>query len=448
MPSIVTDFALGRFYIADPSLRDNRGHHFSLTSAISRSAELAGLETVWLCSRNRSADLNTGSARLRETFGATMYDNYTLSPAKTRGEHVFDAVLKKLKLKRTRDAGHVNQSLQFKNDLETAIDAEEMGPEDRILIHTADGATYPAIADIFKSRRHNELPLLHIVTPYDPVGVMPNRASPEEVANSIGMLKAANLIDRKIYLYAENEFLAAHLSDLWDTNVRTCALPADAPSLEAIRRAAAYRAESLGISNDSFLIASLGSARVEKGFHLFPDIIRHAFEGLEAHNGAAFVRFVLHASPQIIGRHPTIAETLKTLENEPASRVILLHDALTSTDYENLLLSSDAVMLPYQQNDYRVRSSGIVNEAVAAGKILIATKESFPGNRAVECGGAACVTPADFGRAAAKIAADPAPYRAAATMAQEKYVQKHTSNNYAPLLLATERRKQDQSIVS
>ncbi|MEM9619530.1 MAG: hypothetical protein AAF936_16370 [Pseudomonadota bacterium] len=313
-----------------------------------------------------------------------------------------------------------------------------MSPEDRILIHTADGATYSAIVEIFKSKELTSLPLFHIVTPYDPVGVMPNRASPQEVAQSIDFFKSLNLIDKKIYLYAENEYLARHLSGLWRTTVRTCALPAEAPCQETIKTAAVYRTEHLGISDNSFIISSLGSARVEKGFHLFPDIIQHSFRALESQNDATKVRFVLHASPQIIGRHPTIAESLKRLENEPQSRVLVLHDALTSADYENLLLSSDAIMLPYQRDDYRVRSSGIVNEAIAAGKILIATKDSFPGNRAVECGGAACVTTTEFGQAAARIARDPAAYRKAAAMAQAKYVQKYASQNYARLLLAVE----------
>ncbi|MEZ5894189.1 MAG: hypothetical protein R3C58_13730, partial [Parvularculaceae bacterium] len=65
-----------RLFIADPSLKDLRGHHYMLTRAATLSAQSAGFDVVWLCSAKYEGALDQAGASVAPVFGASMYDAY------------------------------------------------------------------------------------------------------------------------------------------------------------------------------------------------------------------------------------------------------------------------------------------------------------------------------------------------------------------------------------
>lgn len=430
-----------RLYIADPSLKDSRGHHYALTRAITDSATAARFDVIWLCSRSVSDVIETyEGVRLLPSFGVGMYDNYAGRFDRHLGvSAVFERVLGCFGWSAQRPPAppKIDLSREFEADLAAIIATENIGPDDRLLIHTADGATYAALARLLGRSAHDAFPIFHVVTPYDPSGVMPNRDSSLSPADAISEMEERALIDRKIFLYAENRFLAERLSGLWGVPVRPQELPSAPPTQDARRRALKYRRRTLGIEDDAFLVVSLGSARLEKGFDLFPEIVAETFTRLENIHSASEVKFVLHASPQIVGRHPAIIKAIRKLQS--ASRdVSLILDPLSDEDYENLLLASDCVMLPYVKDDYLYRGSAIVSEAITAEKILIATEGSYPGRRALEAGGAVGVCPSDFAAAVVALARDPTGYRTAARRAADEAHREHGKEDYLPKLLRIE----------
>lgn len=87
----------------------------------------------------------------------------------------------------------------FKND--------KISASDRVLFHTADGATYLAISKYLTQTPAKDCPVFHVCTPYDPVGVMPNRDTPEEVHQAITQLKTKKLIEKKYSFMAKTHFL-------------------------------------------------------------------------------------------------------------------------------------------------------------------------------------------------------------------------------------------------
>ncbi len=438
---------MSRFIIADPSLKDIRGHHYALSTAASHSAALAGFEVWWFCSSNISDGFASDAARIRPTFGATMYDNYVLSATEnSEKETLIDKIAARLQgreAKRTRQAAQAgtDQSKAFARDLLNAINDCGLNQNDRILIHTADGATYTALAQIFSEISSDSAPLFHVVTPYDPAGVMPNRRNADEVNDAVRSLVETGVIDRRVFLYGENSLLAKHLAALWRTEVRPHPLPAQEPEEDDRRRAGEFRRRLLGPDDDKLMIVSLGSARMEKGFHLFPDIVKRSEEFLQDPLWTK-VRFVLHASPQIIGRHPVIAKTIGELEVLGAPLVTLFKQTLSEEDYRAILLAADAVLLPYIQKDYLYRSSGIVSEALAAAKPLIATSNSYPGSAASAAGGLIASTPREFGAAVAEFARRPERYAASAKAAQVRELEENAVKDYAPKLLRNEAARQ------
>ena len=58
-------------------------------------------------------------------------------------------------------------------------------------------------------------------------------------------------------------------------------------------------------------------------------------------------------------------------------KIIYFKDNLKRDDYDNLFLSSDVILLPYDSTYYQNRSSGIFFESIKAKKILFVTSETI-----------------------------------------------------------------------
>lgn len=440
-----------RLFVVDPSLKDIRGHHFSLTKAITLSAQKQNLKTFWLASNSASSDLQN-HPELIPTFGLSMYSAYMAELRKQpRLLSRSYAALKRLLIGSTNthsdsiDPPRRSEDVAFQTsqDLSAAIEALEIGASDRLLFHTADGATYRAVANLCGTVPEQDFPIIHICTPYDPVGVMPNRNDPSEVETAIEKFKKVGFLSKRIFLYAENAALAKHLSILWDCNVQTLNLPAMETDEVSIQSAKQYRQKKLCVDASAFVIVSLGAARIEKGFHLIPDIVRRVFELIKTEEfsdiRASNVKFALHASPQIIGRHPVIESAINRLKVYEKDDVELFLDTLSDQDYGSLLLASDSVLLPYDEDAYRVRGSGVVAEALVAGKPIIAKSGTYPAAVASSQGGGHGKTPLEMAIALLELIRDKTNRYERAKDASERYQQENCVSSYLEEILEAER---------
>ena len=444
-------YAGSRLFIVDPSLQDIRGHHYTLTRCVTGSAKALGFDVTWLASMKASNELQ-GMAEMSPTFDLSMYDSYTHKP-KSLLARLFGSIVArgKAKKKAGAEASFANLEASLFDGLRSAMKAHNIGVGDRLLFHTADGATYRTLARLISALPQDALPMFHVCTPYDPQGVMPNRISPEVVAEAVQSLKTHDMLERQIFLYGENAYLAEHLSKIWGAKVRPLELPVEAPTDAERKRAGEYRANILRLAPDCFMITSLGAARLEKGFHLFPDIIQRTFEYVDTEDypnvQSENIKFVLQASEQIIGRHPVLANAITRLEDMPCERVELLLTPLSNVDYRNLLLASDAVMMPYDEAAYRVRGSGVVAEALAAAKFIIAKPGSFPGAVAVGQGGETGLTPRELAKSLLSIINDRQARIKVIKNTARDYVSANKTEAYIEKIIAAEQEAYGPSVV-
>ena len=441
-----------RLFVVDPSLTDIRGHHYTLTRSVTESARMRGFDAYWLSAMQVSEEL-AGCPEILPTFSLSMYAAYQAAPAPV------GAPLERLKRKLRSSLLHKEPEapqpvesaedklrsveLSIADGLRQALEAYGIGPADRLLFHTADGATYRAIASVLGSLPRESLPLLHVCTPYDPVGVMPNRRSTDEILEAVNSLKTMGLIDRKVFLYGENPFLAQHLSEIWETPVRPLDLPMVAVTEDMKFLARKFRAERLKLDDKAFVITSLGAARLEKGFNLIPDIVARTFEfaGSPAFPNVKpeSIKFVLQASAQIIGRHPVIAKAIERLQAMPEGQVELLLDPLSDSDYRNMLIASDAVLMPYEEHAYRVRGSGVVTEAVTARKFIVAKSGTYPARMAQWQGGATGGTPRAMAESLLRIINHRCERMEPVKAASLQYLEENSVAAYANKLVTAER---------
>ncbi|NOX94580.1 MAG: hypothetical protein GXP04_05645 [Alphaproteobacteria bacterium] len=424
-----------RLFIVDPSLKDLRGHHYALMCAATLSAKSLGFEVYWLCSTQYSDARRIDGVTIDPTFNDTMYESYMMPPQRGGLVGKLRSFAAGLFLnKNSASPKRISPALSFRRDLQAALARHNADEQDRIFIHTADGVIFRAIAELLLAREGAQLPIFHVATPYNPTGVMPNKGSWIDISEGISALQGSDLIDSKIFLYGENTQLAEHLASHWSVCVRTLELPVQPREARKLERAQAYRREVLGLSDDVFLIVSLGAARLEKGFHHFPEIVRHTAElaGRDDYPDADLkkIKFVLHASPQIIGRHPEIVAAIEKLNAMPRAQVELILEPLSDTDYENLLHASDAIMMPYSKKDYGIRGSMIVSEAIAAAKSIIATAGTYPGYAAAEAHGCAAGTPQEFAESVLEISADREAFKESAERISAEFVARNTVEGY------------------
>jgi hypothetical protein len=171
-----------------------------------------------------------------------------------------------------------------------------------------------------------------------------------------------------------------------------CALLPIPPGHEPSSRA---RQDKSGVINVTYL----GDARAEKGFQHLADVVWTTF--VEIPEG---VRFTIQANLNAPNADKAIDKARTALSRYPKNQVDLRTQALDKEEYSLLLAESDIVLLPYSKFDYRNRSSGILVEAIAAGKVVVIP--SATSLESMSAGHAAVVydQEEDIGRAVVKAA--------------------------------------------
>lgn len=115
-------------------------------------------------------------------------------------------------------------------------------------------------------------------------------------------------------------------------------------------------------------VAVLGNARAEKGFC---EIV----ECLERMTLAGNKKFIFHL--QINDPDDVAKASILNLESFAGPNLHVYRTALTDTEYSHLLKDADVILLPYHADVYRARTSGVLVEAIASGKLVIVSKNSW-----------------------------------------------------------------------
>ena len=361
--------------IADPSLRDSRGHHFELSKLLTPSLAPDNIKQVWFVNSEFTDDYD--DIRIYPVFTYTMYDRYANVNSGARIYLLFKRTLK-LFVNKFRLIGLANRLRnhstrkrvlsstspeKLASELKYGIEKAGLSASDHVLFHTADAPLYWAILILFMQSNPDILPAVHLSTPYIP-DFMPNKDITFPIIFSIALLQSAGLLNKKVFLYAETEILAEHLCSLWDTTVKPLCLPP--PNMDLSKHSESAR---------PITIAMLGAAREEKGFLLLPDIVESLWN---EYGKSKKIRFVIQCNPQIVGYTQKIRETIDILKNYNNSYIQLIEQQQSSDEYYQCLNSSDIVLLIYDRDKYGIRGSGIATESVSLAKPILATRDTFP----------------------------------------------------------------------
>lgn len=379
----------GRLIIVDPSLKDTRGHHYSLTCNVTASAASSGYDVVVLSNKSVDECFSIPSADVIPVFSVSTYDCFkkvekdaviSLRQRIRRGilnrlPESLRLVLRSLKELFVEPPNHVQseavpnnaaKNIDIVPELMQSLKKLNVSGNDHVFVHTSDAIIYRSILKIVqKSAELGASVNFHLCTPYD-MNIMPHSSRGLSVDRVIRYLNLMGAIGRNVFLYAENDLLADRLSFEWGVEVQSLDIPMKKVSCN----------EVVSRERDTvFKIVYLGAAREEKGFHLLPSIIEHVFSRKGEHQS---VEFIIQCSSQIVGYTSKIRRVIKELQKLPQQGITLIKQQQTMDEYYQLLESADIVLLCYQRENYKVRGSGIATEAIAYGKNVITTPGTYP----------------------------------------------------------------------
>jgi glycosyltransferase involved in cell wall biosynthesis len=184
----------------------------------------------------------------------------------------------------------------------------------------------------------------------------------------------------------------------------------------------------------------LGDVREEKGFHLLPVLIR----SLQNDDS---VRFVIQATkPHPAATTPTLLaamSALSALESFDPNLVGLAGrdlDFLPREQYFRMLAESDIVLCLYDAKIYRARSSGIMTEALAAGKPVIVPAETWMAHQLPQGCGECFADRTSLVAAVQRIAVDYPHYHANVQRQRGQWLARHSPQTLLACLQSIELR--------
>jgi glycosyltransferase involved in cell wall biosynthesis len=244
-----------------------------------------------------------------------------------------------------------------------------------------------------------------------------NRSGPEEYERQIAEFRVlhasiASLAPEdahRLIFCASTHRMAEELTHLLGTRVEVAPMPLayGAPGLSGSAKPDPQRPR----------VAVLGGTRREKGSHLLPDIVR-------ACRSQVPVEFLVELANDSL----TAEETARLAGIAAEPDVIVIREAMTLPEYNRALHSADVALFPYAVIPYRKRPSGVFAEAVACGKLVVATRGTWMAEQ-IEAGRAAGtifedLRPESVARAVARCMADMKPLQESARALSAQWRQK------------------------
>jgi hypothetical protein len=354
-----------RILIVDQSLKDMAGHHYEYDAALCRGAAAIGIDTI-VGAHASFAALDLLGDQVRPWFKKAWYETQAFPAAALREPTLawlpgfVRAPLANVaqRVARARRLPAPEFVAGLGDEILALIRAERFGAGDHVLVHTFSIPELDSLIEI--ARAHSDLPLVHIILRRDAEEPSVAKGPNGGISGSLARIAASRSAAANLRLYADTDALAQQYGALApDLHVGVVPIPhcfpPDVPA-DTVRADGPLR------------IVYLGDARDEKGFHLLPGVV-DALAGRYLETGRA--RFVLQANISVAGDDGSLAAACRKLGDFPKEQVELLTEQLDMSAFHTLVHSADIVLLPYDRKAYLRRSSGILIQALTAGRVVV-----------------------------------------------------------------------------
>lgn len=264
-------------------------------------------------------------------------------------------------------AGVARHGRIFRQDLIQVISQCDAGPADLVFLHTLNLAELEEVLHLVSVARLETLPRFHILLRRDVTetyGQMPGSLGLERILNRF---HASELHPSHVRFYTDSDRLTADYDELSPIAFSTLPIPLRHDMIELNQRDPRPSGEPLNV-------VYLGDARPEKGYQHLPGLVSAIWP---SHIRTQRARFTIQSNFNLPGGEPGIPEARRQLRQYPAHQVRILDELLTDDEYYAELGQADLVVIPYESDRYRARTSGVLAEALAAGKPVVVPEDTW-----------------------------------------------------------------------
>jgi glycosyltransferase involved in cell wall biosynthesis len=307
--------------VLDPSYLSTVGHHHALNQLLIETCDGDGLNARVLAGRYLHASLQSG--QVRRTFRCNVYDE------------CHDALAFEERRQRTRRQVQVDMALRG---------VAPMDAEATILIHTVAATEASAILEALRQLRVRCT--VNIFLMFPPEYSVSLALVPVVEALYVRTQAEAIAAGQHVNFWCDSAALVRRFTGIGMRSVKYHCFPSMVPDIMLTPR---------GPSHDALVFLFIGDARHEKG----AELVGQALALLAKMGLPVVIRFRLTSLPKALAPY---------LENLPAGLVDLkVTHFIPGEKYFREIAAADFVLLPYDPQAYRTRSSNIAAEATAMG---------------------------------------------------------------------------------
>lgn len=254
----------------------------------------------------------------------------------------------------------------FQESLSKVLKDLNVTPDDHIFIHTIGIEQVEEVYNLLRTDTLLSKPRFHIMLRRDIEDPLVVNAKGMGLKKLLQQFYESKFWPEKIQFYTDTEDLVQRYNTLSNIIFYKISIPFRQEKLKDFSKNKS--------SYSPVNIVYLGDARPEKGYHHLPDIINALWKD---YIKPGKIKFTIQSNFNIEGGLGNIRAARLQLERYPSQKVTLIKEAMSSDDYYQLLGEADLLILPYDANSYRVRTSGILTEALAAGKPVVVPADSW-----------------------------------------------------------------------
>jgi len=403
-----------RFIIVDHSLVNHQGHHYECSISVAEAAQREGYEPLILASQAfqgsvdakirvyslfavdwlnqpiepwQSAPIPTlppqewlsSSLLLEKVQGSTQRLKQWLKkdiellrsvPFTHTAWGIFKMVwglirFLALSLGEVRGSRNINYKKQtapaqdsFIATLAKSLEELQINQQDQIFIHTIGVEQIEELFHFLGVQPFESLPIFHLLLRRDPQEPLVVQAQGLGLSSLLWAYYESKLWPEKIRFYADTDTLVEKYHALSPVRLQQIPIP--------------FRHEKLlkfltPTDKSHRHLVYLGDARSEKGYQYLPELVADLWDD---YLQPGKVHFTIQSNYNVAGGEAGILKAKLRLTQYPSQKVHLIEEPLQAEEYYQLLARADLVILPYDPQTYQ-RSSGVLTEALAAGKPVV-----------------------------------------------------------------------------
>lgn len=313
----------------------------------------------------------------------------------------------------------------FINSFSKTINTLQLTPDDHLFIHTLSIEQLEEILYFLQEKKLHNLPQYHIMLRRDIDDNLVKNAQGIGIKACLTQFYQCKLFPTKVKFYTDTQQLVNRYNSL--SAVKLIEIPVP------------FRQEILQqniiskIENKPLHLVYLGDARIEKGYLYLPTIVADLWEDYLI---TKKIRITIQSNFNInTGEKGILASRLK-LEEYPQDMVKVMKNPMTTQEYYQLLMSADLLIIPYNTNSYRYRTSGVLTESLAAGKPVIVPANTWLASQVDESRAGIYQYPQEISRTIIKVINNISEYQKKAQEFSLNWCKKHSPDSLIDCILS------------